>query len=63
MKDDYEKIKALIKELLILSRVEGRPPMGQSVKEIESRSYKRNRLRQELVRVLDLRNQEIKLRP
>jgi hypothetical protein len=63
MKDDYEKIKALIKELLILSRVEGRPPMVQSIKEIESRSYKRNRLRQELVRVLDLRNHEIKLRP
>ncbi len=53
MTDDSEQVTALIKELLILNRVESTAVIeSPTKKEIEGRKAKRRRIRQELVQVL-----------
>jgi hypothetical protein len=55
MSDDSERVTALIKELLILNRVERTSPLeSPTEKEIEGRKSERKRIRQELVQVLNL---------
>ena len=53
MTDDSEQVTALIKELLVLNRVESTPVIeSPTKKEIDGRKAKRRRIRQELVQVL-----------
>jgi hypothetical protein len=53
MNGDPEQVTALIRELLILNRVESAPTFQPpTVKEVEGRKSKRKRIRQELVQVL-----------
>jgi len=65
MSDDSEQITALIKELQILNRGESTPMIGSpSEKKMEEREAKRRRIRQELVRVLHLRDRKkLELQP
>jgi len=65
MSDDSEQITALIKELQILNRGESTPMIGSpSEKKMEERKAKRRRIRQELVRVLHLRDRKkLELQP
>lgn len=59
MSDDCERVTTLIKELLILNRVESNPMLEPpTVKEVEERKFKRKRIRQELVQVLYLHNRK-----
>jgi hypothetical protein len=59
MSDDSEQITALIKELQILNRAESTLTIASPTeKDMESRKGKRGRIRQELVRVLHLRDRK-----
>jgi hypothetical protein len=59
MNDESEQVTALIKELLILNRVEGTPTIESATKnEIEGRKAKRRRIRQELVQALHLQHRD-----
>ena len=59
MSDNSEPVTALIKQLLILNRVESTPTIESPVgEELEGRQAKRRRIRQELVRVLRLRDRK-----
>jgi len=57
MSDDSEQVTALFKELLIMNREENTPTIElPTMKDVERRKDKRRMVRQELVRVLDLRD-------
>ena len=59
MSDDSEQITALIKELQILNLAESTLTIASPTeKDMESRKGKRGRIRQELVRVLHLRDRK-----
>lgn len=59
MSDDPAQVTALIKELLILNRVESTPTIEPPTEnEIEGRKVKRRRIRRELVQALRLHDRK-----
>lgn len=55
----YDQVAVLIKELLILNRTErSLRSAGSAVKQLEALTFRRTKVRQELVRVLSLRDKE-----